>query len=109
MQNREKSSARRFDTPQRCHAVTEIVYSGYSDRKRELIGKIREAEEKFKPSPSEYRAFFGELHGHCGLSDGIGTPDSYFTSIRDRAGLDFAALTDHDHNLIFLISTLRFY
>ena len=97
MQNREKRSARRFDTPQRCHAVTEIVYSGYSDRKRELIGKIQEAEEKFKPSPSEYRAFFGELHGHCSLSDGSGTPDSYFTFIRDVAGLDFAALTDHDH------------
>ena len=97
MQNKERKQARRYDIPSRCHTESEIVYSGYSERKQDLFDRIREAEENFNPAPSEYRVFFGELHGHCGLSDGKGSPDDYFTSIRDRAGLDFAALTDHDH------------
>jgi hypothetical protein len=40
---------------------------------------------------------WGDLHGHSNLSDGTGTPEQYFLYARDVAGLDFAALTDHDH------------
>ena len=38
-----------------------------------------------------------DLHGHSNLSDGTGTPEDYFRYARDVAGLDVAALTDHDH------------
>ncbi len=40
---------------------------------------------------------WGDVHGHSNLSDGTGTPEDYFTYAKDYAGLDFAALTDHDH------------
>ena len=43
------------------------------------------------------RVLFGDLHGHSALSDGTGTPEDYYAYARDVAGLDFAALTDHDH------------
>lgn len=43
------------------------------------------------------RVHFGDVHGHSGLSDGTGTPEAYYRYARDVAGLDFAALTDHDH------------
>jgi hypothetical protein len=40
---------------------------------------------------------WGDLHGHTALSDGTGTPDAYYDYARWVAGLDFAAITDHDH------------
>ncbi len=43
------------------------------------------------------RVLWADLHGHSGLSDGTGTPEDYFSYARDIAGLDIAALTDHDH------------
>ena len=43
------------------------------------------------------RVLWGDLHGHSGISDGTGTPEDYFLYARDVAGLDVAALTDHDH------------
>ncbi len=43
------------------------------------------------------RILWADLHGHSNLSDGTGTPESYFDYARLVAGLDVAALTDHDH------------
>jgi hypothetical protein len=43
------------------------------------------------------RLYWADLHGHSQLSDGTSTPEQYFTYARDVAGLDAAALTDHDH------------
>jgi hypothetical protein len=43
------------------------------------------------------RIYWGDLHGHSGLSDGTGTPEDYYRYARDIAALDVAALTDHDH------------
>ena len=43
------------------------------------------------------RVLWGDLHGHSNFSDGTGTPEDYFRYARDVAGLDVAALTDHDH------------
>ena len=40
---------------------------------------------------------WGDLHGHSNTSDGTGLPEDYFVYARDVAGLDVAALTDHDH------------
>ena len=51
----------------------------------------------------EYRIYFGNLHSHTGLSDGIGTPDEAYDYARYTAGLDFLAITEHsnlyDHDL----------
>ncbi len=43
------------------------------------------------------RVLWGDLHGHSNFSDGTGTPEDYYLYARDVAGLDVAALTDHDH------------
>jgi hypothetical protein len=43
------------------------------------------------------RVHFGDVHGHSAISDGTGSPEAYYRYARDVAGLDFAALTDHDH------------
>ena len=43
------------------------------------------------------RIYWGDLHGHSGLSDGTGTPQDYFRYARDVAALDIVSLTDHDH------------
>ncbi|UCG15831.1 MAG: CehA/McbA family metallohydrolase [Phycisphaerales bacterium] len=46
--------------------------------------------------PDEYRIFFGDMHMHSWLSDGVGSPDGIYARARDAYGFDFAALTDHD-------------
>lgn len=48
-------------------------------------------------SPSAPRVLWADLHGHSGESDGTGTVEQYWHYARDVAGLDAAALTDHDH------------
>jgi hypothetical protein len=45
----------------------------------------------------EPRILWADLHGHSGRSDGTGTPADFLRYARDVAGLDVAALTDHDH------------
>ena len=40
---------------------------------------------------------WADLHGHSNLTDGTGTPEDFYRYARDVAGLDVAALTDHDH------------
>jgi len=43
------------------------------------------------------RILWGDMHGHTNWSDGTGHPEDYLLYARDVAGLDVAALTDHDH------------
>ncbi len=40
--------------------------------------------------------YYGDLHGHTWMSDGMGDVDQYFIVRRDYYGDDFASLTDHD-------------
>jgi hypothetical protein len=44
----------------------------------------------------ELRIFWGELHGHTGLEDAIGTAPRYYQYARDVAFLDFGSLSGHD-------------
>ncbi|MCL5771598.1 MAG: DUF3604 domain-containing protein [Actinobacteria bacterium] len=44
-----------------------------------------------------YLLFWGEIHGHSYLSDGLESPDYYYSYGRDIEALDFCALTDHDN------------
>ena len=43
------------------------------------------------------RPLWGMIHAHAELSDGLGTIHHYFEYMRDEVGLDFGALTEHDH------------
>ncbi len=54
--------------------------------------------EKAKFPPIEgYQVFFGDIHGHSWMSDGMGTPEEYYALRRDMYRDDFASLTDHDN------------
>ncbi len=46
----------------------------------------------------EHRIYWGDIHGHTGISDGLGDSCAeYFAYGRDVARLDVCALTDHGH------------
>ncbi len=45
-----------------------------------------------------YILLWGDIHGHCGLSDGEGTIEEYFAFAKEVAKLDFASHTPHDWN-----------
>jgi hypothetical protein len=60
-------------------------------------GSLRGVSNPILVSRALPRIYWGDLHGHSGLSDGTGTPEDYFRYARDVAALDVAALTDHDH------------
>lgn len=77
----------------RSREYSEIVYGGEKGNGQACMD-IMEAQ---KPKPLDYKTLWGEIHGHTGLSDGTGTLEDYFTAARDEAGLDFCAVTDHDH------------
>ena len=67
-------------------------------RIRARVGEAMSAESNpMRVAADGPRVFWADLHGHSGLSDGTGTPEDYFSYARDVAGLDIAALTDHDH------------
>jgi hypothetical protein len=60
-------------------------------------GSLHGASNPLVVSANLPRVYWGDLHGHSGLSDGTGTPEDYYRYARDIAALDVAALTDHDH------------
>ena len=47
------------------------------------------------PQYPEERLFWGDIHGHTGLSDGLKSPDAYYAFGREQALLDFCAIADH--------------
>jgi hypothetical protein len=49
-----------------------------------------------RPALGQYRLYWGDMHGHTGISDGKGSLDDYFTYARDVAKLDFVVVSDHD-------------
>jgi hypothetical protein len=74
-------------------AKTRIVYGGtaITEAQRESLRHVE------PPTETPYHLYWGEIHGHTELSDGVGTVDAYLCTARDVAGLDFGAVTDHDH------------
>lgn len=43
-----------------------------------------------------YKVYFGTLHNHSNVSDGLGTPHEAYEYAFKRGGLDFFSLADHD-------------
>ncbi len=84
---------RKMDCPHRNQVITELVYGGTSSKPVQMA----ESKQRFYPPTSDYHIYWGELHGHTNLSDGTIDIDTYFQTARDKAQLDFYALTDHDH------------
>lgn len=48
-----------------------------------------------KKSPDN-RIYWGELHAHSGMSEGLGSPEWFFRFGREDARLDFICLSEHD-------------
>ena len=46
--------------------------------------------------PDMLNVYFGDIHGHTMLSDGLKTPMEYFRHARDIALMDFGAIADHN-------------
>lgn len=46
---------------------------------------------------AELNFYFGNLHSHTAYSDGTATPRDAFAHARDKAKLDFLAVTEHNH------------
>jgi hypothetical protein len=47
------------------------------------------------PTIGGYNVYFGDLHNHSNVSDGIGTPADAYNYAKNTAHLDFFGLTDH--------------
>jgi len=52
--------------------------------------------QRVRQTEPETKVFWGDIHGHTQHSDGLGTPDDYYTFAREVGALDFSAITDHD-------------
>ena len=50
-------------------------------------------------SMGEERIYFGNLHSHTNYSDGTGTPEEAYRYAYNEGGLDFLAITDHNHQM----------
>ena len=48
-------------------------------------------------TPPPLRPLWGLIHAHTELSDGSGSLEHYFHTMQEEAGLDFGAVSDHDH------------
>lgn len=49
-------------------------------------------------APPEWRAYFGNLHAHSSVSDGVESPATAYKHAK-QAGVDFLCLSEHNHNL----------
>src|ERR1043166_1517906 len=47
---------------------------------------------------ADLHVYFGNLHSHTSYSDGSGTPSDAYKTARDKAKLDFLAITEHNHS-----------
>ncbi len=61
------------------------------------IDVLRAESNPLRIAGDRARVLWADLHGHSSYSDGTGLPEDYYRYARDVAGLDVAALTDHDH------------
>jgi hypothetical protein len=49
------------------------------------------------PGSDKEKTYWGMIHGHSEMSDGTGSIDYYFKQMRDEAGLNFSASSEHDY------------
>lgn len=60
---------------------------------------IIEVNTSWPPVFGEYHVFYGDLHNHSELSDGMGSPEEAYRYARDEGELDFFSLADHGYGL----------
>lgn len=52
--------------------------------------------EEYEGGGEPLNVYYGDIHGHTWMSDGLGDVDEYYITRRDYYQHDFASLTDHD-------------
>ena len=62
-------------------------------------GKVSGRSEVVVTEDKKFNYFWGEIHPHTEISDGIGTPDEHYRYARDVALLDFGAIADHNYSI----------
>lgn len=105
------SAALHADAAVECE--TEVVFRAADRGARRVRVRIREAgvffllasigEVTVRSNPivvreRPRRMLWADLQIHSSLSDGTGSPEELYRYARDVAGLDVAAVTDHDHH-----------
>ncbi len=61
-------------------------------------GNKTEKEWTFKVADVARNLYYGQLHSHTNLSDGAGSIDDAYTHAREKAKVDFLAVTDHSNS-----------
>lgn len=94
-QNPEAIPAKNVDWTHRMREMTDVVYgeSATAERDKAIAQNLI---TQYPAEDDGRKVYFGEMHGHTFLSDGNIEPEVYFENLIGR-GLDFCALTDHDH------------
>ena len=83
------------------YQVDEALENGTYTVKLQLADKAGNETEKewtFKVADVARNLYFGQLHSHTNLSDGAGSIDDAYTYAKDKAGVDFLAVTDHSNS-----------
>ena len=52
-----------------------------------------------QPNIGGYNVYYGNLHNHCSISDGVNTPDAAYNYARNTGKLDFFSLSDHSGSI----------
>ena len=76
-------------------ALEEDLFPPFSER--EIRQVQRDAREVVVLDEIPLQVFFGNLHSHTSYSDGSSEPEAAYTHAREVAGLDFLAITEHNH------------
>lgn len=63
----------------------------------DIVGNNTEISWTFSVGIESKELYFGQLHSHTNLSDGIGTIDEAYEYGKNKANVDFLAVTDHSN------------
>ncbi|MGL5314009.1 MAG: CehA/McbA family metallohydrolase [Peptostreptococcaceae bacterium] len=82
------------------YTVTEDLSDGKHIVKVDVsdtLGNTSSKEWSFTVGIVKQDLYFGQLHSHTNISDGQGSVDDAYTHAKDKAQLDFFAVTDHSN------------
>jgi Protein of unknown function (DUF3604) len=94
----------KFIAEESSHGTFDI--SGFSIKNKNGVSRITLIDEENavmgisnpicpEATPEGLTLYYGEIHAHTELSDGVGSPEDAMRWARDVEGLDFSALADH--------------
>lgn len=63
----------------------------------DTLNRIEDAPEPVLPEQT-WNLYFGQLHAHTSVSDGLGTVEEAYAWAKEEAELDFFAVTDHSNS-----------